>query len=95
LVEEIEGIRNADDLAVWTHGRFAAKNTLTAKDAEAIELAYVRRLKASDNGLDGSSDPGGGSSDFPPTQPKSGERTTALDTNYPKREIKDLRLSKR
>ena len=53
LIEEIKGSQNADDLALWTHRRFAAKNTLTAKDAEAVELAYLQVLKASHNGLDG------------------------------------------
>ena len=56
-IEEIKGIQNADDLALWTHRRFAAKNTLTAKDAEAVELAYLQVLKASHNGLDDPLDP--------------------------------------
>lgn len=56
LIEEIKGIQNADDLAVWAHGHFAAKNRLKAEDAKAVELAYSRALKASHNGLDDLSD---------------------------------------
>jgi hypothetical protein len=52
LIEEIEGIRNADDLAVWTQRGLMAKNTLKAEDAEAVELAYSRSLKASHNDLE-------------------------------------------
>jgi hypothetical protein len=74
LIEEIKSIRNADDLAVWTHGRFAAKNTLQTEDAEAVELAYTRSLKAYHNDLD---DLTGLSVLL--SNPKSGEGATALD----------------
>jgi hypothetical protein len=82
LIEEIKSIRNADHLAVWTHGRFAAKNTLKAEDAEAVELAYSRSLKASHNDLDDLSGFDEKSSVLLPTS-KSGEG--ALDELAEKR----------
>lgn len=79
LIEEINGSQNPDDLALWAHRRFAAKNTLTAEDAEAVEEAYLQVLKMSYNGLDGPSDRKESSSNSLPTKPKSGEGTTAPD----------------
>ena len=45
LVAEIKGAQNADELALWARRRFAAKNTLTAEDAKAVETAYLEILK--------------------------------------------------
>jgi hypothetical protein len=78
LIEEIKTIRNADDLAVWTHGRFAAKNTLKAEDAEAVELAYSRSMKASHHNLEDLFVFDEKSSVLLPNS-KSGEGATALD----------------
>jgi hypothetical protein len=46
LVAEIGEIADADDLAVWAHRQFAAKNTLAAEDARVVEAAYQTRLDA-------------------------------------------------
>jgi hypothetical protein len=77
LIEEIEGIQDANDLAVWTQGGLVAKNTLKAEDAEAVELAYSRSLKHP-NDLDDLSSSDEKSSILLPN-PKSGEGATALD----------------
>jgi len=46
LVAEIKNAsQNADELALWARRRFAAKNTLTADDAKAVEEAYLEILK--------------------------------------------------
>jgi hypothetical protein len=45
LIAEINGAKNGDELALWAHRRFAAKNTLTADDAKAVETAYLEILK--------------------------------------------------
>jgi hypothetical protein len=79
-----QGIQNADDLAVWTHRRFAAKNTLETEDAEAVELAYSRSLKASHNDLDNLSGFDEKSSVLLPN-PKGSEGATALDELAEKR----------
>ncbi len=47
LIAEINSSQDADELALWAHKRFAAKNTLRAEDAKAVELAYLASLKAS------------------------------------------------
>ena len=47
LVAEINGTQNEDELALWAHRRFAAKNTLTTDDSRAVETAYLEMLKAS------------------------------------------------
>ncbi len=46
LVAEIHGLRDGDDLALWAHRRLPAKNTLTADDARAVEVAYQVVLDA-------------------------------------------------
>ena len=46
LMAEINQVKNPDDLARWTHRRFAAKNTLTTDDVKAVELVYLEVLKA-------------------------------------------------
>ena len=46
LVAEIHGLRDGDDLALWAHRRLPAKNTLTADDACAVEVAYQVVLDA-------------------------------------------------
>jgi len=43
---EINQVKNPDELARWTHRRFAAKNTLTTDDAKTVELVYLEVLKA-------------------------------------------------
>ncbi len=40
LVAEIRDLKDGDDLALWAHRRLPAKNTLTADDARAVEVAY-------------------------------------------------------
>jgi hypothetical protein len=49
LIAEINGVQNADELALWAHRRFATKNTLMADDAKAVETAYLEVLKAADD----------------------------------------------
>jgi ERF superfamily len=49
LIAEINGVQNADELALWAHRRFATKNTLMTDDARAVETAYLEVLKASDD----------------------------------------------
>ncbi|MCK1518497.1 ERF family protein [Bradyrhizobium sp. 190] len=73
LIAEINGSKNPDDLALWVHRRFAAKNTLTTEDAAAVETAYIHALKASHDGLDYLFEPKGGSSDLLPITPENGE----------------------
>jgi hypothetical protein len=48
LIAEINELKDDDDLALWAHRRLAAKNTLTADDARAVEAAYQRLLNLSD-----------------------------------------------
>jgi hypothetical protein len=47
LVTEINGLNDADQLALWAHRRLAAKNTLITKDAEIVENIYVAVLNSS------------------------------------------------
>ncbi len=47
LVEEIAGLSDAEDLALWAHRSLPAKNTLTADDARAVEAAYEAGLNTS------------------------------------------------
>jgi hypothetical protein len=47
LITEIKGVNKPDDLALWAHRRFAAKNKLTSSDASAVERAYLEVLKVS------------------------------------------------
>jgi ERF superfamily len=44
LVAEIKERKSADDLALWAHRSLPAKNTLTAVDARAVEVAYQAAL---------------------------------------------------
>jgi hypothetical protein len=44
LIAEINGSKNADELALWAHRRFAAKNTLTTNDARTVETAYLEHF---------------------------------------------------
>jgi hypothetical protein len=53
LIAEINGLREADQLALWAHRRFATKNSLTTKDAQAIESAYVSALERLSRGESG------------------------------------------
>jgi hypothetical protein len=44
LVAKINGLTSSDDAAIWAHGNLAAKNRLTAADAQHIEDAFKARL---------------------------------------------------
>ena len=44
LIAEIQELKDSDDLALWAHRRLPAKNTLTAVDARAVEVAYQEVL---------------------------------------------------
>jgi hypothetical protein len=44
LHREIEGLRSADEAALWAQRRLAAKNALSAADAERIEQAFQAKL---------------------------------------------------
>jgi len=46
LEREITAIDTADALALWAHRSLSIKNTLTREDAQAVETAYVAKLKA-------------------------------------------------
>jgi hypothetical protein len=46
LVTEINGLNDADQLALWAHRRLAAKNTLTTEDAAIVENTYVAVLNS-------------------------------------------------
>ena len=48
LIAEIQQLKDPDDLALWAHRRLPAKNTLTADDARAVEVAYQELLIQSD-----------------------------------------------
>ena len=49
LIAEIDRSKNTDELALWARRHLAAKNTLTADDARAVEVAYLEALKALDS----------------------------------------------
>ena len=44
LLRELEGLSSADDAALWAQRRLAAKNALSAADAEHIEQAFESKL---------------------------------------------------
>jgi hypothetical protein len=46
LVAETRVLTDSEDLAVWAHRRLAAKNSLTADDARAVEASYQTLLDA-------------------------------------------------
>jgi hypothetical protein len=46
LQREITATDTADELALWAHRSLSIKNTLTLGDAQAVEAAYVAKLKA-------------------------------------------------
>ncbi len=48
LIAQIEPLGSADDAAEWAHRNLAAKNTLAAADANAVESAFRARLAAFD-----------------------------------------------
>jgi ERF superfamily len=47
LIAEIHELKDGGDLALWAHRRLPAKNTLTADDARAVEVAYEATFIAS------------------------------------------------
>jgi hypothetical protein len=51
LIAEISDLTNGDDLASWAYRRLPAKNSLTAKDAFAVEIAYEHLLSPQKNAL--------------------------------------------
>jgi hypothetical protein len=44
LLRQIEGLSSADEAALWAHQRLAAKNQLSAADAQQVEEAFATRL---------------------------------------------------
>jgi len=44
LLRELEGLSSADSAALWAQQRLAAKNTLSAADAEHVEQAFQAKL---------------------------------------------------
>jgi len=46
LLREIDGLNSADDAALWARHRLAAKNRLSAADAEQIEATFAAKLAA-------------------------------------------------
>lgn len=51
LVQEINDLKDGEDLALWAHRRIATKNMLTSDDARAVEAAYRAQLEAQSGGL--------------------------------------------
>jgi hypothetical protein len=49
MIAEINRKQDTSQLALWAHRHFAAKNTLTADDARAVETTYSEVLKASED----------------------------------------------
>jgi hypothetical protein len=45
LLKEIGTLEDGEGLALWAHRRLAAKNTLIAEDAQAVEAAYQSLLE--------------------------------------------------
>src|SRR5690242_17261982 len=50
LLREIDELDSADDAALWAQQKLAAKNTLSAADAENVEAAFRVRLATITNG---------------------------------------------
>ena len=48
LIAEIDDLKDPGDLALWAHRRLPAKNTLTADDARAVEVAFQEVLNIPD-----------------------------------------------
>ena len=46
MLREIEGLSAADDAALWAQRRLAAKNQLSAADAQQVEEAFAAKLAA-------------------------------------------------
>jgi ERF superfamily len=44
LLRQIEGLSSADEAALWAHRRLAAKNQLSAADAQQVEEAFAAKL---------------------------------------------------
>jgi hypothetical protein len=51
LVAQLAAIHSTDDAAAWAHRNLAAKNTLTAIDAQIVEERFQARLSTIDDGL--------------------------------------------
>ena len=51
LVEQLAAIHSTGDAAVWAHRNLAAKNTLTAADAQIVEEGFRARLSTIGDGL--------------------------------------------
>jgi hypothetical protein len=60
LQREIDGLNSADDAALWARHRLAAKNQLSAADAEQIEATFAAKLAAipAENEKTGAAKPG-------------------------------------
>jgi ERF superfamily len=50
LVEQLAAIHSIDDAAAWAHRNLAAKNTLTAADAQIVEEGFQARLSTIGDG---------------------------------------------
>jgi hypothetical protein len=50
LLAELDALQSADEAASWAHRNLPAKNTLTAADAEFVELGFRAKLVAFDAG---------------------------------------------
>jgi hypothetical protein len=46
LLREVEGLSSADDAALWAQRRLAAKNQLSAADAQQVEEAFAAKIAA-------------------------------------------------
>jgi hypothetical protein len=51
LVAQLAALHSSDDAAAWAHRNLAAKNTLTAADAQIVEERFRARLSTIDDGL--------------------------------------------
>jgi hypothetical protein len=54
LAAEIAGLSSVDVAVEWARGGIAAKNTLTAEDAGAVETAFRDRMQVLESGLEAS-----------------------------------------
>ena len=81
LIDEINGLKDGDALAVWAQRRLPAKNTLTTGDAVAVESAYQAILDASGReAVDGTTAPG---SELQPKSDRADGATSDAGTTPP------------
>jgi hypothetical protein len=93
LLAELGGLKSADEAATWAYRGLAAKNTLAAADAQAIEERFQVRLSAFGAGHpdDGPSDTASVPSAERTDQPDAGASETASATQGKSRANRGIR----